>query len=614
MKKKILLAVLMVAMFVCLFAISVGASDLAYDRVYTINGVEYPLWEQDAEGNYHPLMWYQDGDKLSKVYADNTDSTKAPYVSYTKYVDSGTKEIKTVTITDATGKAFGGKETVVIANLHNIYLKAGDNSQITLMNKTAFGGSTVLKAIYIPESIKTMGWVSNDNFVPFASCKALEYVEIAPSAEIKTIGPNTFLNCTSLKAVSLPDGVTKLGQISFSGCTSLQAVYLPKNLEVCEYNGWDKGAFYNCSSAYLVNEPFVIENIATDIPAKPDIYYFPSNFSAIGDAFRNWKNINDTIVFGEKLLVVDGNGFTSTGVSGQNKIAVFTGEMTKFYLGDAIEPTWSFVFTNTTDESIFSTRTDRGYAGSTGYLCKSNRIVKFGWGVKFEDGTTHFADVRKSEVVDATCTTNEIATTYCFCGAKIGEGIVENSALGHEYDLAKGAVKSKIEYANYLADGKLFVKCARCEECSESEVNPIISSFKGYSVKEDGNGITFGYTIDYAALDEYAKISGKKVELGFVVAAQSKVTDNKLLNADGTVANANVIKASVVSWSNIDSENEETVKYNGADFKLTGDFTGLENTAICMAGYLFDGAVAYLNANASGEASDFITYGQLTNA
>jgi hypothetical protein len=205
--------------------------------------------------------------------------------------------------------------------------------------------------------------------------------------------------------------------------------------------------------------------------------------------------------------------------------------------------------------------------------------------------------------------------TFCFCGKTIDTNKeIVGTALGHEFDLEDGATKLSIVYANYLANGTLNIKCARCEECNENEVAPIISSFKGFSVKEDGNGITFGYTIDYTALDEYAKVNGTKVDLGFVVGAQSKVTDNKLLNLDGTVANANVVKATVISWSNIDEENEDVVKYYGADFKLTGDFTGLENVVICMAGYLFDGKVAYINANASGDSADNVTYGQLTNA
>ena len=67
----------------------------------------------------------------------------------------------------------------------------------------------------------------------------------------------------------------------------------------------------------------------------------------------------------------------------------------------------------------------------------------------------------------------------------------------------------------------------------------------------------------------------------------------------------------MVTWSNVDSENKETAKYSGADFKLTGDFTGLENVILCMAGYLFDGTVAYLNVDASGDSADYITYGDL---
>ena len=232
---------------------------------------------------------------------------------------------------------------------------------------------------------------------------------------------------------------------------------------------------------------------------------------------------------------------------------------------------------------------------------------------ELQDGVSHIINPNASVIVsNPTCTLGTVMNTFCFCGGAVDtEKEIVGTALGHEYDLAKGATKYSVVYSNYLANGILNTKCARCEECSESEVNPIITSFKGYSVKEDGSGITFGYTIDYNALDEFAKISGKKVEIGFVVAAQSKVTDNKLLANDGTVVNANVIKATVVSWSNVDTENANVVKYYGADFKLTGDFTGLENTIICMAGYLFDGKVAYLNATASGESADFITYGEL---
>ena len=606
MKKKIILAVLMVAMLVCLFAISVSASDLAYDRVYTIDGVEYPLWEQDADGNYHPLMWYQDGDKLSYVYADNTDKTKAPYVTYSAYTQDTSREMQNFNITDANGNTFNGKSTVVIANLHNVYVKAGDTNQITHLHKNAFNGSTVLKAVYIPESIVYLGWYgSSSNFVAFQDCKALEYAEIAPSATLTAISPNTFLNCTALKAISLPNSIKTLDQVSFASCTSLQAVYLSSNLETFVYNGWNKGAFYNCANLYFVNEPFTIDNIQTDMPKKPDIYYFPAGLSALGDCFRGCMNINDTLVFGDKLLVVDSTIFTATGSKGDVKTSVFTGNMTKFYLGEGFDATWNFVFTNTTDESIFSTRTDRAFGNSYGYLCKTDRRVLFNYGVKWSDGTEHFVDVRKSEFVNATCTTDEVATTYCFCGAKIGTTSNEGTALGHEYDLMKGAVKSKVEYANYLATGMLYTKCARCTECQTSDVNPIIADFKGFSVRNDGDGITFGYTFDKDAIKEFEEVNKTTLSFGFVAGVKAFLGDKMILDEGA----ANVINATVDK------------SYTAADFVLRGNWdrevtvnqetVNVKNVEFYMAGYMIlNGEVIYLNLDGSSQNAGVITFAE----
>ena len=614
MKKRIFLFVATLIALTCLFAISASAADLAYDRVYTIDGTEYPLWEQDSDGNYHPLMWYQDGDKLSKVWADNTDSTKAPYVKYSAYTQGTSREMQDFNIKDANGNTFNGKSTVVIANLHNVYVKANDTNQITHLHKNAFNGSKVIKAVYIPESIVYLGWYgSNNNFVSFQDCTALEYAEIAPSATLTAISPNTFLNCTSLKAVSLPDSIKTIDQVSFKGCTSLKAVYLSSNLETFVYNGWDKGAFHNCTNLYFVNEPFTIDNAETDMPAKPDIYCFPANLSSLGDSFRACKNINDTLIFGDKVLVVDSTLFTGTGAKGDVKTAVFTGVITKFYLGEGFDPTWNFVFTNKTDESVFSTRTDRAFGNSYGYLCKTNRKVLFNYGVKWTDGTTHFADVRKSEITEATCVTNEIATTYCFCGAKIGTDEVENSKLGHEFDTEKGAEKLSVVYENYLANGVLNVKCARCDDRDTTSVDPIIKHFTGISTKISTDALTFGYILDYDAIDELESVNKIEIEFGFVVAAKVMLGENAPLTQDGEKASDKVIKAKI-------TDNE--VKYTGATFILRGAWDGavdldgdnvnetdVKNIEFYMAGYMIlGGSVIYINEGTTSTKADTVTY------
>ena len=372
MKKKIILVAFMVAMLVCLFAISVSASDLAYDRVYTIDGTEYPLWEQDSEGNYHPLMWYKDEDKLSKVYADNTDSTQAPYVTYSAYTTGTSREIQNFNITDVNGNIFNGKSTVVIANLHNIYLKAGDLGQITHINKNAFMGSTALKAVYIPESIVYLGYKGNNSLVPFEGCSALEYAEFAPSATITSIDCNTFLNCTSLKAISLPESIKSINYSTFGGCTSLKAVYLPRNLEGFVKHHYNTGAFYNCSNMYFVSKPFVVENIETDIPARESVYYFPANLTELGECIRGCTNINDVLVIGDKITSHSTTMYTGTGQNGATKTVVYLGNMTSFSHNEGIEYAINFVLPNTTTpkEEFTVSVGYKQYNGNILHFCK----------------------------------------------------------------------------------------------------------------------------------------------------------------------------------------------------------------------------------------------------
>ena len=195
---------------------------------------------------------------------------------------------------------------------------------------------------------------------------------------------------------------------------------------------------------------------------------------------------------------------------------------------------------------------------------------------------------------------------FCFCKKAVDtEKEIVGTALGHEFDLAKGAVKSKIEYANYLADGKLFVKCARCTECQENKVNPIITEFKGFSVNGKGDAITFGYSFDNEAIKEFEALNGK-IELGFVVAVKAFV------GSDAYTSDKS-IKATVTN---------DEIPYTGADFILRGDWnmmvdldgdnvaeTDVKNVEFYMAGFLkANDTVTYLNYGASGDTADTVTF------
>ena len=49
--------------------------------------------------------------------------------------------------------------------------------------------------------------------------------------EVRNIGEGAFMNCTNLKSVSLPDGITYIDDYAFENCTSLTELKLPKEIE-----------------------------------------------------------------------------------------------------------------------------------------------------------------------------------------------------------------------------------------------------------------------------------------------------------------------------------------------------------------------------------------------
>ena len=135
---------------------------------------------------------------------------------------------------------------------------------VTYIGDRAFYG-TRLNSITLPKSLKHLG--AN----PFSSCDLKNVVSESPYfvvsdnaiySQDKTqlicyfgkeesvtlpegvthIGDSAFYNCKSLKIVSLPDGLIEIGNYAFSGCKSLRFVSFPNSLTHI-----GRGAFECCS-------------------------------------------------------------------------------------------------------------------------------------------------------------------------------------------------------------------------------------------------------------------------------------------------------------------------------------------------------------------------------
>ena len=127
----------------------------------------------------------------------------------------------------------------------------------------AFTGCTALKSVFIPLSLQTAS-------SPFRKCTALTDVtfedgrtklpntlledsgirQLTVPQTVTTIGYSAFSGCTQLTAITLPAGLRELGSEAFKGCTALTGVALPDSLTALSH-----GAFENCTSLTAVEFP-----------------------------------------------------------------------------------------------------------------------------------------------------------------------------------------------------------------------------------------------------------------------------------------------------------------------------------------------------------------------
>lgn len=103
---------------------------------------------------------------------------------------------------------------------------------------TGFKGEPVF--LEIPEMIENVPVTQiRDN--AFYNCTSLKQISLPSS--ISKIGCHTFYNCSSLESISLPEGLEELGMGSFTGCTDLTAVDIPDSIAALP-----ESCFRYCSS------------------------------------------------------------------------------------------------------------------------------------------------------------------------------------------------------------------------------------------------------------------------------------------------------------------------------------------------------------------------------
>lgn len=93
---------------------------------------------------------------------------------------------------------------------------------VTGIQMQAFIECASLKSVSMPES---MTWIGDS---AFAGCTGLEQVEISPN--LTTIGSKSFYSCNGLTSVVVPDKVTSIGSLAFFGCLKLESITIPASV------------------------------------------------------------------------------------------------------------------------------------------------------------------------------------------------------------------------------------------------------------------------------------------------------------------------------------------------------------------------------------------------
>ena len=207
-----------------------------------------------------------------------------------------TLKYSVISTKDKTCRTKGGSietEDLIIPPIVNY---RGVEYSVTEIAQSSFLSCSSLTSIVIPESVTTIGNGA------FTSCSSLTSITIPKS--VTYIGRYAFSNCSSLTSITIPESVTRILESTFSGCKSLSSISLPKSLTTI-----DRWGFGGCTSIRDITLPdslTIIGMNAFDGCSALSTITIPKNVTKIGAyAFRDCDNLSEVT----SLAIVPPDGY-----------------------------------------------------------------------------------------------------------------------------------------------------------------------------------------------------------------------------------------------------------------------------------------------------------------
>lgn len=216
-----------------------------------------------GEGDGTNLRWTLDSDGVltisgSGTMADYTYVSPAPWAPY--------KASVTTLVLGSGISTIGNYAFYDCSSLTNVILPDG----VTSIGESAFSSCSNLVSVKFPDSVTSIGrlafkntqWQNAQGDFVIVNGILLVYQGTESAVTIPkgvtSIGDEAFLYCTKLTSVIIPEGVTSIGEGAFDSCSNLVSVTIPEGMT--SIGGW---AFYCCSSLTSVTFPEGVTNIDT---------------------------------------------------------------------------------------------------------------------------------------------------------------------------------------------------------------------------------------------------------------------------------------------------------------------------------------------------------------
>lgn len=321
MKKKILLALLLVAIFTCLFAIAVSATPMSMytefpvyidgqadpTTVYcTVSDAWTPTIELDDGFFTQPdndAQYKVDASTIVKIDLSNVKPTgaKKDYIARTTALPQSqmTKltEVKLVNNSNYTDVANSFAKGITT-------LTTIDFGSATRIIDSAFEGCTGLTELVLPERIIQ----TNNN--SFKGCTGLTRLEILGEVNVHS---SVFQGCTSLVDVTLVK-VKNIGNGMFNGCSSLTEITIPETA-----TSIGSTAFMGTQIVSL-HIPANVTSLGTQMVESVTTFTTltfaeGSKLTSIGHRCFQYSNLTGDIVLPEGLTSMDTVAFASTNIT-----------------------------------------------------------------------------------------------------------------------------------------------------------------------------------------------------------------------------------------------------------------------------------------------------------